>query len=59
MATKFIKSQEVKLSAVVPQGPVVALRMDENGTFFYLVEWTDESGTKQQRWFEESQLSAA
>lgn len=58
MATKFIKSQEVKLSAVVPQGPVVALRMDENGTFFYLVEWTDESGTKQQRWFEESQLSA-
>ena len=58
MATKFIKSQEVKLSAVVPQGPVVALRMDENGTFFYLVEWTDEAGTKQQRWFEESQLSA-
>ena len=59
MATKFVKNQEVKLSAVVPQGPVVALRMDENGTFFYLVEWTDESGTKQQRWFEESQLSAA
>ena len=58
MATKFVKNQEVKLSAVVPQGPVVALRMDENGTFFYLVEWTDESGTKQQRWFEESQLSA-
>ena len=59
MATKFTKGQAVKLSAVVPQGPVVALRMDENGTFFYLVEWTDESGTKQQRWFEESQLAAA
>lgn len=58
MATKFTKGQSVKLSAVVPQGPVIALRMDENGTFFYLVEWTDESGTKQQRWFEESQLSA-
>lgn len=59
MATKFTKGQAVKLSAVVPQGPVVALRMDENGTFFYLVEWTDADGVKQQRWFEESQLSAA
>lgn len=59
MATKFTKGQEVKLNAVVPQGPVIALRMDENGTFFYMVEWTDESGTVQQRWFEESQLSAA
>jgi len=58
MATKYTKGQNVKLSAVTPQGPVVALRMDENGTFFYLVEWTDESGVKQQRWFEESQLSA-
>lgn len=59
MATKYTKGQNVKLSAVTPQGPVVALRMDEDGTFFYLVEWTDESGVKQQRWFEESQLSAA
>ncbi len=58
MATKYIKGQNVKLTAAVPQGPVVALRMDEDGTFFYLVEWTDESGTKQQRWFEESQLAA-
>lgn len=59
MATKYTKGQNVKLTTAVPQGPVVALRMDENGTFFYLVEWTDESGTKQQRWFEESQLAAA
>lgn len=59
MATKFAKNQEVKLNVAVPQGPVVALRMDENGTFFYLVEWTDAEGVKQQRWFEESQLSAA
>ena len=59
MATKFTKGQNVKLAAAVPQGPVIALRMDENGTFFYLVEWTDESGTKQQRWFEEDQLAAA
>lgn len=59
MATKFAKNQEVKLNVAVPQGPVVALRMDEDGTFFYLVEWTDAEGVKQQRWFEESQLSAA
>lgn len=58
MPTKFIKDQPVKLNTVVPQGPVVALRMDENGTFFYLVEWNDEYGAKQQRWFEESQLTA-
>jgi hypothetical protein len=59
MATKYTKGQTVKLISPVPQGPVVALRMDENGTFFYLVEWTDESGTKQQRWFEEDQLASA
>ena len=59
MATKYTKGQTVKLVSVVPQGPVIALRMDENGTFFYLVEWTDTDGVKQQRWFEESQLSAA
>jgi len=59
MATKFAKGQQVKLTAVVPQGPVVALRMTEDGTFFYLVQWTDADGKAQERWFEESQLSAA
>ena len=38
MATKFTKGQEVKLNAVLPQGPVIALRMDEDGNFFYLVK---------------------
>lgn len=59
MATKFAKGQEVKIVAVVPQGPVQALRMDEDGNFFYLVEWTDLEGNTQQRWFEEAQLVAA
>jgi len=54
MATKFTKGQTLKLNATVPQGPVIALRMDEDGTFFYLIEWTDASGVKHQRWFEES-----
>lgn len=58
MATKFIKGQEVKLNAVVPQGPVMKLRMDEDGQFFYLVMWTDAQGVEQSRWFKEEELVA-
>ena len=58
MATKFTKNQEVKINAVIPQGPVLALRMTEDGEFFYLVQWTDIEGVVQQRWFEESKLAA-
>jgi hypothetical protein len=58
MATKFIKGQQVKLSAVVPQGPVQALRMDEDGNFFYLLDWVDANGNSQSRWFIESDLEA-
>lgn len=59
MATKFAKGQEVKLKAVVPQGPVEALRMDEDGNFFYLIAWTDAAGVQQSRWFSEGDLEAA
>jgi len=59
MATAFKKGDNVKLNSIVPEGPVQALRMDEDGNFFYLVEWTDADGSVQQRWFEESQLAAA
>ena len=58
MATKFTKGQQLKLNVVVPQGPVVALRMSEDGMFFYLIEWTDSNGATQQRWFQESELAA-
>lgn len=58
MATKFKKGDVVKLNAVVPQGPVEGLRMDEDGVFYYLVSWTDAEGNEQQRWFEEDQLTA-
>jgi len=58
MATKFVKGQEVKLNAVVPQGPVMKLRMDEDGQFFYLVMWTDAQGVEQSRWFKEEELVA-
>ena len=59
MATKFTKGQEVKVAGVIPQGPVQALRMDEDGNFFYMIEWTDANGKKQQRWFAEADLTTA
>ena len=59
MATTFKKGEVVKLSAVVPQGPVVALRMDEDGIVQYLVEWEDATGVAHQRWFDEDQLTGA
>ena len=57
--TTFKKSDTVQLKAVVPTGPVLALRMDEDGNVFYLIEWTDMDGVQQQRWFAEDQLAAA
>jgi hypothetical protein len=59
MATTFKKGDVVKAVAVIPQGPVLALRMDEDGNVTYLIEWTDVDGNTQQRWFEESQLTGA
>lgn len=59
MATKFKKGEAVKVNATIPQGPVLALRMSEDGIFYYLIEWTDAAGKKQQRWFEEADLVAA
>ena len=59
MATAFKKGDVVKAVAVIPQGPVLALRMDEDGVVSYLIEWTDVDGETQQRWFEESHLTGA
>ena len=59
MATKFVKGQNVKANGVVPQGPVKALRMDEDGNFYYLIEWTDANGIAHERWFDEAVLAAA
>jgi hypothetical protein len=58
MATKFVKGQEVKVSAVIPQGPVEKLRMDEDGNFFYMISWTDVNGIEHSRWFKEEDLEA-
>lgn len=59
MATKFAKGQEVKVNAVIPQGPVTALRMTDDGEFYYQIEWTDVNGVTQTRWFREEELVAA
>jgi hypothetical protein len=59
MATRFVKDQLVKVKAVLPQGPVEKLRMDEDGNFFYMISWADDSGEVKQRWFSESELVEA
>jgi uncharacterized protein YodC (DUF2158 family) len=59
MAAKFKKGDTVKLAVVVPQGPVLALRMLDDGTVQYCIEWVDGSGQTQQRWFDENELVSA
>lgn len=59
MTTKFVKGQEVKAIAVIPQGAVQKLRMDEDGVFWYLISWTDVDGQTQERWFREESLTEA
>jgi uncharacterized protein YodC (DUF2158 family) len=59
MATTFKKGDTVKLVVAVPQGPVEALRMTEDGDVQYLISWTDIEGMVQSRWFDEAQLVAA
>ena len=58
MPTTYTKNQTVRVKAVVPEGPVAALRMNEDGEFFYLVQWTDADGKTQRRWFKEEDLEA-
>ena len=57
MATQFKKGDVVKLKTVVPQGPVQALRMDEDGTVQCLIAWKDANGNEQERWFDEDELT--
>lgn len=58
MAT-FKKGDNVKVKAVVPEGPVQSIRMDEEGVVHYLVEWASANGEVQQRWFAEHELIGA
>lgn len=56
MATKFKKGDTVKVSAVVPEGPIQAFRMDEDGIVYCMLSWTDVNGVAQERWFNEADL---
>lgn len=58
MATTFKKGDMVKLDITTPQGPVEALRMDEDGNVQYLISWIDGTGVAHSRWFDEAQLIA-
>lgn len=55
----FKKGDTVRVKAVVPEGPVLALRMDEDGNVSYLIEWVDAEGNSHQRWFVEEELTGA
>lgn len=60
MATRFTKGDMVKVRAVVPQGPVVRFRMnEETGAVSYLLQWVDAEGHAQERWFAEDELIEA
>ena len=59
MATTFKKGDVVKLSYTVPQGPVQAISMDEEGNVKYLLTWTTAEGTEQSSWFAEEALVTA
>ena len=59
MATKFKKGDIVVVNHVLPNGPVEAIGMDEDGTIRYLITWTDANGEEKTRWFNEDGLIAA
>jgi uncharacterized protein YodC (DUF2158 family) len=54
----FKKGDVVKVKTVLPEGPIVKMRMDEDGTVYYLIEWTTD-GVAHERWFTEDQLVSA
>lgn len=55
----FKKGDTVKVTSVIPEGPIQSMRMDEDGNVSYLISWTDVDGNVQTRWFDEAQLESA
>lgn len=54
----FKKGDVVKVKAVTPEGPITKMRMDEDGTIYYLVVWSTD-GVEHERWFTDEQIVAA
>ena len=59
MASTYKRGDILTVPTVAPTGPVQSIRMDEDGVVSYLIEWTDAAGEVQQRWFLESEVTAA
>jgi uncharacterized protein YodC (DUF2158 family) len=59
MATKFKRGDVVAVKAVIPNGPILAYRMDDAGVVYCLLEWVDVDGSIQQRWFKEDDMIGA
>jgi hypothetical protein len=55
----YKKGDVVRLKAVVPQGPIAKMRMDDDGNVWCLMEWTTEDGQVHSRWFMDTELEAA
>jgi uncharacterized protein YodC (DUF2158 family) len=55
----FKKGDVVKLKAVVPSGPIQAMRMSEEGEVYCMLQWVDADGVTQTRWFLQSDLVLA
>lgn len=58
MAASFKIGQEVQLIAIIPQGPVEQLSVDQDGNIQYLVSYQDSDGDSQSRWFKEDELKS-
>lgn len=54
----FKKGDKVRLKVTVPQGEVAHMRMDEDGTIWYLMSWA-VGETTQERWFTFEELESA
>lgn len=55
----YKKGDVVRLKAVIPQGPITKMRMDDDGNVWCLMEWTTEDGQVHSRWFMDNELEAA
>lgn len=47
---------QARLNVVVPEGTITKMRMDEDGTIWYLLSW-DTEDVPQERWFTGAELT--
>ena len=54
----FKKGDIVKTVAMAPEGPILSMRMDDDGVIHYLVEFEDKvHKITHQRWFTENEIT--